>query len=473
MTDSSGNLHPRKLLNYFVILVVIVLLGSMSLLIARSWQEGKSDRIAQLQSTVDMSAVALDSYFTQLNLAMQTLGADIAQTPEKIELERAYTLVNRFQRLHRELGIVMLIREDGQVLLTGKTPNRPDLLTLGGDPAFLRIRDELLQGSPFAVGRPVMGHIDTSWVVAARYAVTDQSGKLRFILSANLPDDFLRRYLPDSVKPGVAALALTRNDGYLLSHFPEIDVASRDQKFGKPAAGAMLDYLRAAKQPASGRVELSDRDGSEVLLRVMRGLHGFPLTVYVDVPMSEIEAAGWRRVKLSYLLLTLLLATVFVTYGIARSHRKKWSVAQRREALRREYEESLHPRHPNEIYMFDARTLRFSYANDAALESTGYSMAEVQRKTITELQTGMTVESFGQMIDPVRRGELESVDYQTNQSRANGSSYPVEVHLQFIRTDNGEEGFLAIVNDITVRKIAEANINEFNAPEERRKSARR
>ncbi|MGC2166888.1 MAG: PAS domain S-box protein [Gallionella sp.] len=473
MTDSSGNFHPKQILNYVAITVAVVLLGCASLLITRSWEEGKLDQVARLESMVEMSAVAMDSYFTQLNLAMQTLGADIAQTPGKIELERAYTLVSRFQHLHRELGNVVLMRDDGQILLTGKTPNRPDLLTLGGDPAFLKFRDELLQGSPFAVGQPVMGHIDTNWVVAARYAVTDQAGKLRFIISANLPDDFLRGYLPYSAKPGVAALGLIRNDGYLVSRFPEIDVATRDHLYGKPAAGAMTSYLRAANEPVSGHMELPGNDGKESLLRVMRRLDRFPLSVYVDVPASEIDAAGWKRVKLSYLLLTLLLATIFVTYGISHSHRKKWSVAQRREVLRRDYEQSLHERSPNEIFMFDAKTLRFSYANDAALESTGYSLKELQQKTIMVLHPELSVESFGRMIEPVRRGELDSVDYQTNQARANGNTYPVDVHLQLIRVNDGEEGFLAIINDITARRIAEINISQFNAPVERRSSARK
>lgn len=472
MTSTSGNFHPKQILNYVLILLALVLLGCASLLITRSWEEGKSDYVSRMESTADLSAIALDSYFTQLSLAMQALGADIAKTPGKIQLERAYTQVNRFQRLHTELGNVMLIRGDGQVLLTGTTPYRPDLLTLGDDPAFLQLRDELLQGPPFAVGRPVMGHIDTSWVVAARYAVTDQAGKLRFILSANLPGDFLRRYLRGSAKSDVAALGLMRNDGYLVSQHPQIPLASRDQLYGKPVDGAMMNYLLAEDKPERRGVELPGEDGNQALLRLTQRLEDFPLTVYVDVPKSAIEAAGWRRVKLSYLLLTLLLATVFVTYGMARRHRRKWSVAQRREALRRGYEESLHERSPNEIFMFDATTLRFSYANDAALENTGYSLAELQHKTILALHPAMSIESFERLIEPVRRGEVESVDYQANQLRADGSSYPAGVHLQLIKADDAEEGFLAIINDITARRVAESNISQFNAPVERRTSPR-
>jgi PAS domain S-box-containing protein len=470
MTDSGGTAPHKKFLNFLALLAGVLLLGSTSLLLTRSWEEGKADHVAAMESIVDMSAIALDSYFTQLKLGMEMLGTDIGTTREGINLERTYRQVSRFQRLHAELGNVMLLREDGQVLLTGTTPFNSTLLTLGGDSAFVTMRNELMQGSPFAVGRPVLGRIDTRWVVAARYAITDPEGKLRFILSANLPGDFLRRFLPDAHRG--AAFGLMRSDGYLVSRYPEPDAAERDALYGKPVRGAMLDYLRRANESRDGRIELSGNEGASVV-RVIRRLKDFPLIAYIDVPKTEIEAAGWKRVKSGYVLTILLLATVFVTYGMAHRHRRKWSVAKRREMLRRGYEQTLLERSPNEIFMFDATTMRIKYANDAALENSGYTLGELQQKTVLALYPDQSVESFGKIIEPVRRGERESVDFETSQQRANGSSYPVEVHLQLVKADDGEEGFLAIINDISARRLAEANINQFNAPVERRVSTRK
>jgi PAS domain S-box-containing protein len=72
------------------------------------------------------------------------------------------------------------------------------------------------------------------------------------------------------------------------------------------------------------------------------------------------------------------------------------------------------------------------------------------------------------MIEPLRRGEQESITYQTIQARENGSTYPVEVTLQLITSEDGAARFLAIVHDITAVKQAEENIQKFNAPVERR-----
>jgi PAS domain S-box-containing protein len=470
MTDSGGTSPRKKFLNLLAMLAGLILLGSMSQLLTRSWEEGKADHVARMESIVDMNAIALDNYFAQLKLGMEMLGADIAATREGINLERTYQQVSRFQRLHSELGNIMLLRADGQVLLTGTTPFNSTLLTLGGDPTFVTMRDELMQGPPFAIGRPVLGRIDTRWVVAARYAITDPEGKLRFILSANLPGNFLRHFLPDELR--VEAFGLMRSDGYMVSRYPEPDAGNRDSLYGKPVSGEMLNYLRGTGEPKRGRIELQS-DGGASAMRVMRSLKNFPLLVYMDVPTTEVEAAGWKRVKGAYVLVILLLATVFVSYGMAHRHRRKWSVAKRREMLRRGYEQTLLERSPNEIFMFDATTLRIKYANDAALENCGYTLGELQQKTILALHPEQSVESFGQIIEPVRRGERESVDYQTSQLRADGSSYPVDVHLQLVKADDGEEGFLAIINDISARRSAEANVNQFNAPVERRASTRK
>ena len=122
--------------------------------------------------------------------------------------------------------------------------------------------------------------------------------------------------------------------------------------------------------------------------------------------------------------------------------------------------------------MFDEKTLQFVYANDYALDDLGYTLEELQKKNIFALHPEMGVDTFGELIEPLRRGEQESIKYRTIQKRANGNTYPVEVNLQLITTDEGSD-FLAIVNDITALSEAEDNLNRFNAPAERRRSERK
>lgn len=445
MVNSSTEYRSREIEKYAATLLVVALLAYASFLLVQSWREAEAAQASQAATIAALSGNALDVYFSQLHIGMQSLGADLAGTRSKPDLDRTFTQVQRFQSLHRELGNVMLIRGDGQVLLTGTTPNRPDLPTLAGDPAFEQIRGGLQQGPSFALGRPVLGTIDKSWVIPARYAVADPAGKLAYIISANLPVDMLQRYWIGSTGSGISAQGLLRDDGYLLSRYPLPDVASLDQMYSQPDAGAVAGYLRANSR-----------------------LQHYPLTLFVEMPIAEIRAAWWRNMHAPYFLMALLLACTFAYYSLKLRRRRAWSEAQRRAELQRRYEEALHERSRNEIFMFASDTLQFSYANDAALDNLGCSLEQLLSKNILSLQPELAIENLGALIEPLRRGEQEAVKYQTVQLRADGSRYPVEVSLQLIAAEDGGEIFLAIVNDISALKQAEENIRKFNAPAERR-----
>lgn len=470
MNDASGVHHPKRYLKYAATALVFALLAYATFLVSHSWRETKSDQASQLATIADLSGIAIDTYFTQLETGMRNLGADLADTGKKPDFERAFRLVNRFQKLHTELGNVILMRGDGQILLTGTTHNSRDLPTLAKDSAFRKIRRELLHGPAFAIDRPVMGTIDKHWVVAARYAVIDQTGKLLYIISANLPADLLQRYWADSTSSKITMLGLIRDDGYLVSRYPEPDAASLDEMYGKPAEGVMIEYLRANKYPQQGQVEIRGSKGKVTDLRALRRLQHYPVTLFVEMPMSEIKAAWWEDMHAPYVAMTLLLACIFAYYSITRRRRRTWSMAQRREELRHNYEQALSEQSPNEIFMFDADTLQISYANDYALENTGYTLEQLQQKDMLSLHPELGIETFGAMIEPLRRGEQESIKYQTVQARENGSIYPVEVNLQLMKSDDDGNGFMAIINDITALREAEENIRKFNAPVERRAS---
>jgi PAS domain S-box-containing protein len=375
-------------------------------------------------------------------------------------------LVSRFQGLHTELSNVMLIRSDGQMLLTGATSNRSDLPSLADEPAFKKFLGELQQDPHFAIGQPVMGTIDNSWVIAARYAVTDQAGKLAYIISANLPVEMMQRYWIDSITPKITALGLVRDDGYLVSRYPAPDADSLDKLYGKPLEGAMAEYLRANNHPQQGQVEIRNSDGKTRGLLVMRRLQHYPLTLFVEMPVTEIKAAWWHDMHAPFFVMALVLACAFAFYSL-RFQRRAWSAEKRREELQRKYEQALRERSPNEIFMFDTDTLQITYANDHALESLGYTLEQLQQKTILGMHPESGIESFGAMIEQLRQGKQESITYETVQARGNGSIYPVEVTLQLI-TEEGAQKFMAVIQDITARKQAEENIRKFSAPVERR-----
>jgi PAS domain S-box-containing protein len=110
----------------------------------------------------------------------------------------------------------------------------------------------------------------------------------------------------------------------------------------------------------------------------------------------------------------------------------------------------------NEIYIFDAETLRFEYVNECALRNLGRSMEAMRAQTPLDLNPEFTLERFYELIAPLRRQENPKVVFETAHRRVDGSLYPVEVHLQLVQRGENDV-FLAVINDITARtRAAEA-----------------
>ncbi len=108
----------------------------------------------------------------------------------------------------------------------------------------------------------------------------------------------------------------------------------------------------------------------------------------------------------------------------------------------------------NEIYVFDARTYRFTQVNQGAQNNLGYTMEELRGLTPWDLKPAFDEKSFGAMVEPLHRGEKDLLVFETDHRRKDGSLYPVEIRLQLSRTEKPPV-FVAIIADITERKLAE------------------
>ncbi|MEJ5361888.1 MAG: PAS domain S-box protein [Spirochaetota bacterium] len=113
----------------------------------------------------------------------------------------------------------------------------------------------------------------------------------------------------------------------------------------------------------------------------------------------------------------------------------------------------------NEIYIFDAKTLTFTYANCAVINNLGYSLEELKRMTPVDIKPKFTLQQFQLLLKPLREDTEDSLVFETVHRRKDGSTYDVEVHVQLVKIDS-EEYFVAIVLDITERKHIEKNFKE-------------
>jgi PAS domain S-box-containing protein len=111
----------------------------------------------------------------------------------------------------------------------------------------------------------------------------------------------------------------------------------------------------------------------------------------------------------------------------------------------------------SEIYIFDPATMLFSYVNRGALENLGYNMEEMAEMTPVDIKPEVDQEQFARIIEPLLNGQKERIIFSTLHQRKDGTTYPVEVHLQ-LAEQSGKRVFLALILDITQRKKLEEQL---------------
>ena len=79
--------------------------------------------------------------------------------------------------------------------------------------------------------------------------------------------------------------------------------------------------------------------------------------------------------------------------------------------------------------------------------------------TPLDLKKEMAREAFEELIQPLRQGARRKLDFQTTHRRKNGTSYPVEVHLQYL-SQEGKGLFVAIILDLTERVRTQHQLEE-------------
>ncbi|HUW98660.1 MAG TPA: EAL domain-containing protein [Acidiferrobacter sp.] len=112
----------------------------------------------------------------------------------------------------------------------------------------------------------------------------------------------------------------------------------------------------------------------------------------------------------------------------------------------------------NEIYMFDADTLYFLYANAAAQHNLGYSFEELQHQTPLDLSSRYSPEHFLELLAPLRSGTAEFITLEGEHRRKNGSLYPIEARLH-LSAYGGSPVFVAITQDVTERRQFETKLH--------------
>lgn len=114
----------------------------------------------------------------------------------------------------------------------------------------------------------------------------------------------------------------------------------------------------------------------------------------------------------------------------------------------------------DEVYIFDAQTLRFVEVNRGARRNLGYHPSEMTHMTPLVISEQLDAGALHGYLDKLREGVVENVTYRCQHRRADGSRYPVEVRLNYSREEEPPV-FLAIAVDITEREQVEQRLHHM------------
>ena len=124
---------------------------------------------------------------------------------------------------------------------------------------------------------------------------------------------------------------------------------------------------------------------------------------------------------------------------------------QKRKDTQKHIEELAHlmDLNVNEVYIMDRESFKVNYANKSAVESTGYALEELLTMTPADFvlkSTEELAELFRKLIDH----ESNIIPFiQTVHKRKDGTSYPVQAHLQLIEYQGQEQILAVVINSTT------------------------
>ncbi|MDQ6958274.1 MAG: PAS domain S-box protein [Mariprofundaceae bacterium] len=229
------------------------------------------------------------------------------------------------------------------------------------------------------------------------------------------------------------------------------------KKLDLKLAGTLADARKILKKTSPDLMIadylLPDGKGIELLPGDLHKLT-YPVVILTSHGNELIAAAAMKAGAIDYIVksnetfaeMPHIIKRVLREWRHITKHRQ---AEEKASALNKILEESM-----NEIYIFDSETLKFIQINYGARLNLGYEMDELYHLTLLDIKPEFTNVSFEKLVESLRTGKKEKIQFTTVHRRKDGSLYPVEIHLQ-LSTLESRRVFVAIVLDITERKQSE------------------
>ncbi len=110
------------------------------------------------------------------------------------------------------------------------------------------------------------------------------------------------------------------------------------------------------------------------------------------------------------------------------------------------------------VFMFEADSLRFVYANRGAAEQVGWCVRELSVMTPLDILDGVSPDAFEAAIEPLRQDPGLAVTRRASLRHREGHAIPVEIVLQLVPNLGASGRFVAVVRDIRAQLESEREL---------------
>jgi PAS domain S-box-containing protein len=128
------------------------------------------------------------------------------------------------------------------------------------------------------------------------------------------------------------------------------------------------------------------------------------------------------------------------------------------EARQREVQEALDATR-DAVLILDPATLRFTYANQGAVDQVGYTRDELLTMTMLHIAPEFSARQLEELLAPMAEGARSSLMFRTVHRHRDGTDIPVEILMQAISgEDDKPVRYVKIVRDVRERIQAEEQL---------------
>ena len=248
-----------RLYRYITAGIVLLGLSGVGLQWLHEIDRGRTELAYANDLVANSQRVVLSKYESMLAL----LGERLLELDGLRGSRRAREWVDTLLRRNPELAGFGLADPQGRLVLTSFNIDTERLPNLRTDPHTADTFRRTLQSDRMIIGRTYFMPALGEWVIPLRYALRDEAGRVRAVMTTGLRLDSSSSIWSQHIVPDHIRFAVVRRDMFR-QYASYVGPQEREQYYGRKVSPELVDYYRRAYREQTGQVPDLESAGIEL-----------------------------------------------------------------------------------------------------------------------------------------------------------------------------------------------------------------